>query len=438
MDEVTKQRNIHKATRLALKNGNVKIAKLLIPLCDITGLFWGKNYLLTVLKKNQIDIFLQLIKKMNEDELKRFCPPTMIIHAMYHNEPELVLKLEKICGHEISPTLPVSALTKYDAKIFLQLLEKMNKESVEKVWPLKSIIFEAIKYKQYEIALKLNQIYAYDIFADFTENEVEVLIQWLGKMNKTEVKKFCPPEMVIHAMKRKKLKIAAYLMKICDYEEFNLLKKAILGNKTQTALMLIGYGWKLNNGKQSALILAINKGNAEVGKKLINKKCYLNFIDSSGTCALVEALYYHNYTIFAALIENGCDINLVGRNGRNAFWWAMELHNQIYLGNKIAPLKLGYALYRAGCKLTFKPSSIRHGKRMMRAFKRSSEMRAQKVCEVLVSENPIYEDFPKELAPFLFREDTLKKLSCLKNSSVTKRKLKCGDQKSKKKRRKQV
>ena len=54
---------IHKAIWFALKNGNVKILKLLIPLCDITGLFWGKNYLFTVLNKIQINISLQLIEK---------------------------------------------------------------------------------------------------------------------------------------------------------------------------------------------------------------------------------------------------------------------------------------------------------------------------------------------------------------------------------------
>jgi len=390
MDEVDKQRNIHKATRLALNNGNVKISKLLIPLCDITGLFWGKNYLLTVLKKNQIDIFLQLIEKMNEKELKRFCPPPMI-------------------------------------KIFLELLGEMNKEDVKKIGSLKSIIFAAIKSKQYKIVRKLNQIYGQDIFAVLAENEVEVFVQLLGKINQTEAKKLCQPKMVIHAMNRKKLKTAAQLMKICDYDDFDFLKRAILTHETKTALMLIENGYAFTNGKESALILAIRKKNTEVAKELINKNCNLNFIDSSGNCALVKAL--GNYTIFSSLIEN--DIDLEGVNCLNeAFWWGIEI--QVVSCHNPKALEIVNELYRLGCKNLFTKAPLR----IISAVKLYAKMRTRKVCEVLVSENPVHEDFPKELASFLFREDILKEIFCLQNSSNKKRKLDCDDQERKKKRRK--
>jgi len=235
--------------------------------------------------------------------------------------------------------------------------------------------------------------------------------------------------MVINAIKRKKLKTAAQLMKICDYDDFDFLKRAILTHETKTALALIENGYAFTNGKESALILAIRKKNTEVAKELINKNCNLNFVDSSGNCALVKAL--GNYPIFSSLIENGADIDLIGVNCLNeAFWWIIEI--QVVFFHNPKTLENVNELYRLGCKNLFTKAPLG----IISAVKLATKMRARKVCEVLISENPIYEDFPKELAPFLFREDTLKELSCLRNSSNKKRKLECGDQERKKKRRK--
>jgi len=135
-------------------------------------------------------------------------------------------------------------------------------------------------------------------------------------------------------------------------------------NQPEVALKLIEHGCKLNSQNYngwSSLLLATRYNQPEVALKLIENGCELEFQTNAGNNALTFAIFNDQTEVISNLIENGCQIS------------GNENNNLVKVNMKIV------------------------------------EKNALLIHDAIGSAEHIYEDFPKELLPFLIRSDLISK-----------------------------
>jgi len=172
-------------------------------------------------------------------------------------------------------------------------------------------------------------------------------------------------------------------------------KKIWLGNQTEVALKLMEYGCELNlQNKEgwSSLMIATRYNQPEVALKLIQNGCELNLHNENGWSSLMIATRYNQPEVALQLMEHGCELDFKNDKGNNALTFAI----------KFDELEVVEKLIENGCQISGNENndSVKLNMKFL-------EKNAILIHHVISFAKHIYEDFPKELLPFLIRSDVI-------------------------------
>lgn len=173
----------------------------------------------------------------------------------------------------------------------------------------------------------------------------------------------------------------------------SVLMVAICRHQRDLSLKLIEMGCNVNHEDEdncNVLMYAVQFGMKEVVLALLKKGCRLNQRDSAGYNALMAAQVFGETEIFKILIEWGCELNK-RQNGMTVLDRAINGCEQ----------EIAEIIIEAGCNVPNQEEPM--VKNILTTLKQNAKM----TYEALVSEKYIYEDLPKELMPFLFRNDVI-------------------------------
>jgi ankyrin repeat protein len=168
--------------------------------------------------------------------------------------------------------------------------------------------------------------------------------------------------------------------------------------RPQVALKLIEIGCDLNchsDDGWNALLCAVRRGQSNVALKLIKNGCVLNSQNDKGMNALMLTIRQSQTEVALKLIENGCNLNSKNHKGATALRLAIR-HDQFEIIPK---------LIENGCKI----SGIIQNHKLVTTNMKITEENALLIHHAIRCTGDIYEDFPKELLPFLIRSDLISK-----------------------------
>jgi len=167
--------------------------------------------------------------------------------------------------------------------------------------------------------------------------------------------------------------------------------------ESKVALKLIEKGCELNtqnNAGMSALMFATQYDKPEVALKLIENGCEINFRDSDGWSSLMAAARYNQPEVALKLMEHGCELDFQTDEGSNALYFATEFDQPEVVSK----------LIENGCQISGNENTV-----LVKVNMKILEKNALLLYDAIFFAEHIYDDFPKELLPFLIRSDIISK-----------------------------